>query len=485
VRRTSRSAGVASLVAACALLVGAAPDAGGAGSALGGDWTRFGYDAARTSSGPAETGITGRNVHRLRRQDVELGGTADSSPIYLRGVLVRGKSRDVFVLTTSYGKAVAVDAATGALLWTFTPPGYESWAGSSEITNASPISDPGRSFVYSASPDGLVHKLELKDGTEVRESGWPARITNDPTHEKVGPPLNLSGDLLLAATGGYIGDAPPYQGHVVAIDRRSGRLVNVWNSLCSDRKGLLAPPSCPESGSAIWARAGVVVDPATGNLLVATGNGRWDGERDWGDSVLMLSPDAARLLQNWTPRNQEELEAGDVDLGSTAPAIVGPHLAVQSGKDGILRLLDLRRLNGTARAGPRTGGELQAIAAPGGAGLFAAPAVWQSGSTRWLFVATGTGTAGYRLVGGRLRSAWENEHGGTSPVVAGGLLYVYDPSGEGLRVYRPASGRVVAKLPAAPGHWSSPIVTDGRIALPVGNANDHLTTGVLSIYRLP
>jgi outer membrane protein assembly factor BamB len=484
VRRTLASAGVASLVAACALVSGVARGAVDAAPRLGGDWTRFGYDAARTSAGPSETGITTGNVRRLRRQDVELGGTADSSPIYLRGVVVRGKPRDVFVLTTSYGKAVAVSAATGALLWTFTPHGYEGWAGSSEITNSSPVSDPGRSLVYSASPDGVVHKLDLKDGTEVRAGGWPARITNDATHEKIGPALNLSGDLLLAATGGYTGDAPPYQGHVVAIDRRSGRLVNVWNSLCSDRKGLLAPPSCPESGSAIWARAGVVVDPTTGNLLVATGDGRWDGERYWGDSVLMLSPEGGGLLQNWTPRNQEELEAGDVDLGSTAPAVVAPHLAVQSGKDGILRLLDLRRLNGTARAGTRTGGELQAIPAPGGAGLFAAPAVWQSGSSRWLFVATSGGTAGYRLVGARLRRAWERADGGTSPVVAGGLLYVYDPSG-GLRVYRPASGRLVATLPAAPGHWSSPIVTDGRIALPVGNANDHATAGVLSIYRLP
>jgi hypothetical protein len=110
--------------------------------------------------------------------------------------------------------------------------------------------------------------------------------------------------------------------------------------------------------------------------------------------------------------------------------------------------------------------------------------VWRSGSTRWLFVATSGGTAGYRVVGPRLRRAWENGNGGTSPVVAGGVLYVYDPSGA-LRVYRPASGRLVASLPAAPGHWSSPIVTDGRIALPVGSANDHATAGVLSIYRLP
>jgi hypothetical protein len=50
-------------------------------------------------------------------------------------------------------------------------------------------------------------------------------------------------------------------------------------------------------------------------------------------------------------------------------------------------------------------------------------------------------------------------------------------------VYEPASGKVVATLSAGPGHWNSPIVIDGRVALPEGNANDHATSGVLDIWR--
>src|SRR2546430_12737021 len=116
---------------------------------------------------------------------------------------------------------------------------------------------------------------------------------------------------------------------------------------------LFRSPSCPEMRSAIWARAGVVVDPASGNLLVATGNGRFDGTRAWGDSVLLLSPDAGRLMRNWTPTDQADLDSRDTDLGSTAPALVGHGLAVQGGKDGLLRVLQLALLNGrTADAGP-------------------------------------------------------------------------------------------------------------------------------------
>jgi len=443
----------------------------------GGDWTRFGYDAARHDSGPAATGITAATVGSLARQRVELGGTADSSPIYLRGVSVRGVPHDVFIVTTSYGRTVAVDASSGAVLWTFTPAGYSSWAGSSRITNATPVADPTRRFVYAAAPDGRIYELAVASGAEVRSGSWPATITRDPTHEKIGVALNYARGLVLAATGGYVGDAPPYQGHVAAIDAGSGRLAHVWNALCGHRHTLLVPRTCA-SGAAIWARAGVVVDPATGNLLVATGNGRFDGRSDWGDSVLMLTPNAARLLRNWTPRDQATLESGDVDLGSTAPGLLMPALAVQGGKDAKLRLLGLRRLGGKLG---RTGGELQTIATPGG--LYSAPAVARSGNTVRVFAATNSGTTCYVLRRSRLHVAWRRGDPGTSPVLAGGLLYVYDPNG-GLNVYRPSTGAVVARLAAGGGHWNSPIVTDGRIALPEGNANAHSLSGVLNIYRL-
>jgi hypothetical protein len=69
-------------------------------------------------------------------------------------------------------------------------------------------------------------------------------------------------------------------------------------------------------------------------------------------------------------------------------------------------------------------------------------------------------------------------------MLAGGLLYVYDASRAQLVVRRPASGRVVARLDAGSGHWNSPIVGGGVIALPEGNGNDHSTNGTLNLYRL-
>src|ERR1700716_1417126 len=100
------------------------------------DWPRFGGDVGRSSSSPDPTGITAANVAGLTRQQVTIDGAVDGSAIYLHGVRAGGGTHDVFFVTTTYGKTIAIDAANGAILWEFTPTGYDSWAGSRQITTA-------------------------------------------------------------------------------------------------------------------------------------------------------------------------------------------------------------------------------------------------------------------------------------------------------------------------------------------------------------
>jgi hypothetical protein len=456
------------------------------------DWPRFDFDAQRSGVGPA-TGLGAHNVGALRLRKVRLPGTVDSSPISLHGVEVRGREHDVVVMTTTYGRTVALDLYSGRLLWEFTPGDIRSYQGSAQITTATPIADPDRRFVYAASPDGRIHKLLLGSGREVHAGGWPASVTLDATHEKIASALNISGSSVVVTTGGYVGDAPPYQGHVVMIDRGSGRITAVWNSLCSDRHALIVPRTCGASDSAIWAREGAVIEPGSGRILVATGNAPFNGSTNWGDSVLELSPDARQLLHNWTPANQAQLNASDTDIGSTAPAVLpiyrGRRLAVQGGKAGVLDLLDLDRLDGTGGAASgRLGGQIQELPSPGSTEVFSAPAVWSHGGRIWVFVGDGGGTWAYVLGGSaaqpRLHVAWRSGSAGTSPVIAGGLLYVYDPGGA-LNIYLPTTGRRLVSLPAGSGHWNSPIVVGGRVILPVGNSNDHATAGTVDIFHLP
>jgi hypothetical protein len=436
------------------------------------DWNRFGYDAARHNAAPG-SGITAANAAKLKRLTVKLDGTVDSSPIYLHDVTVKGKSHDVFFVTTTYGKTEAIDASRGTVLWRFTPPTYSRLAGTAQITNASPAASTDRSAIYAAAPDGRVRKLRVADAKVL----WTTTLTRDPTREKLTSSINVSRGRVIMTTGGYIGDAPSYQGHVVTMSERTGRIAHVWNSLCSNRHSIIVPTSCQTSDSAIWSRNGAAVDPDNGNLVVATGNAIFDGKTNWGDSVLVLSPDATRLLRHYTPANHAHLNDNDVDLGSTSPALLPNGYAVQGGKDGILRLLQLHRLPGV---NSKTGGELQTLPVPGPTDVFSEPAVWKG---RWVFVATGGGTEALLFKNGRLQPVWSNKTDGTSPVVAGSLLYI--AGDKAVRVYVPTSGHEVATLPTGSVHWQSPIVADGRMAMPEGDANSHLTTGVLDIYRLP
>jgi outer membrane protein assembly factor BamB len=458
---------IAIVTAACT----AAPSAQNSGN----DWTRFGFDAARSNVSTAPTGITTANAGALRRQQIQLDGLVDSSPIYLAGATVKGGSHDVFFVTTIYGKTLAIDANDGSVLWTFAPPDYQSWAGSYQITTATPVSDPDRTSIYAASPDGRLQKLAVADG----QVQWRTAISNMPQREKIAASLNYVNGRVIATTGGYVGDPPPYQGHVVVLDAASGQVQHVWNSLCSDRSGLLDPRTCPESDSAIWGRAGAVVDPNTGHLFVATGNGRWDGGTFWGDAVIELDADATTVLGAYTPANTDDLDARDLDVGSTSPVLLGNGLILQGGKDGALRVLGIQQMEA---GGSRRGGELQTVSTPSGDALFTAPAVWRTADSTTIFVADNGGTAAWVLRNGLLQQQWRTPNGGTSPVVAGNLLYVYDPRGA-LRIYDPQTGNVVTALDCGPGHWNSPIVADGRIALPEGNANSHQLTGVLDIWR--
>lgn len=175
------------------------------------------------------------------------------------------------------------------------------------------------------------------------------------------------------------------------------------------------------------------------------------------------------------------LNSTDADLGSTSPVLLAPGLVAQGGKDGRIRVLQWSAMQGTT---VHKGNEAQVISTPSGSDLFTAPAVWQHGGTTWMFAADGGGTSAWTLSGAQLTQAWHNGNGGTSPVLADGLLYVYDPGGQ-LRVYDPTNGNQLAALDCGDGHWNSPIVVDGKVALPEGNANSHATKGVLNIFRAP
>ena len=440
------------------------------------DWPMFGGDIESTSANSQPTGITATNVLHLALRKIKLGGTVDASAIYLQGITVRGARHNAIFVTTTYGKTLALDADSGTFLWEYTPARYDALTGTRQITNSTPVADPDRQFIYAASADGYIQKLAVADGHPV----WRTSITKLSQREKIASPLKFFRGHVIAVTAGYIGDKPPYQGHVAILDGNSGSLLQVWNSLCSNRTELLEPGSCAQTQSAIWGRAGAVIDPDNGAIFIATGNGVWNGTTAWGDSLIAIDSSATKILANYTPADTDDLNARDLDLGSTSPVLLGGDLIAQTGKDAKVRLLSRSALAG---ATPHKDHELQIVSTPSGNRLFAQPAVWKHDGQTWMFAADDGGTAAWELKNAKLEEKWKNRIGGTSPFEADGMLFVYAREG-GLNVYEAASGKRIATLPSGPGHWNSPIVLQGKIILPEGNANDHVTSGVIDIWSL-
>jgi outer membrane protein assembly factor BamB len=442
------------------------------------DWPTFGGDNTRTNANMAATRITAANLGTMVRQQVAISAPIDAGLIYLRGTQVNGAPHDTFFGTTNLGHTVAIDANDGKVLWEFVPPGFDETAamnpqrgagnpfGAKQITNSTPVADANRQFIYAASPDGKVTKISIAEGKAV----WSTAVTKLPKIEKMDSPLSFVNGHVLAPTAGYVGDAGTYQGHVVMLNAATGAMEHVWNSLCSDRLELMDPATCPHVQSAIWGRAGIVIDPATGNLLFATGNGDYDGKTSWGDALIVLDPNATKMLGNWTTSNNAELQRRDLDVGSTSPVLLGDGYIAQGGKDGTIRLLSMDIIKGTE---PHQGGELQVVPTPASAQLLSASATAKINNTTYLFAAQGGrgggGTTAWTFgADHRLKEAWKNTTGGNTPFYAGGLLFTYRAQAGSVQVFNAETGAPAATLASGTGHWNSVIVVDNRIALPEG-----------------
>jgi len=453
-------------------------------------WPAFDGNGQRSGINTNETKITAANVGTLTRKwQQALPNVADGAPVELPNVTTPAGVKNLLFVTTKNGSLVAVDAATGNQVWhaNTTGPGF---------TTSSPAIDPSGQFVYGYGVDGKIHKYAVGTGTETTTGGWPVTITLMPSVEKGSSALNVGNGYLYMVTSGYPGDGGHYEGHVVAINLASGNMT-VFNSLCSNITQLLGPTTCPQVQSGIWARGGAVIDPLTGNVFVSTGNGTFDannGGHNYGDTVIELTPNLARVVDTYTPANFALLQANDQDLASAAPVMLPkqansatPYMFVQAGKDNTLRLINRQNMSG--KGGPNNvGGELQAIGLPQGSDVDTHPIAWNdANNTTWVFVANFTGFSAFKVTTdanrhSSLQFAYQNRSSGSSPFIANGVLYIQGANV--LRATDPTTGNILwSSTQASAGgsigglHWQSPIVVNGQVYVPDNN-------GKLTAYAL-
>lgn len=471
-----------------------------ASTAFAYDWLQFNGNPQHDGNNTREVRLGASNVSQLTRSyQVTLPAVADGAPVFLEQVTTASGVKDLLFVNTTQGHILALNAQTGATVWS------KQFAFSSAATSTSPAIDPNRQYVYTYGREGYVHKLLVGDGSEVLTGGWPQLVTLKPSVEKVSSALataTIAGtNYLYVATSGYPGDAGDYQGHVVTINLATGT-QKVFNTLCSEQAVHFAQfPALPDCTSqkqtGAWGRPGVIYDAGTNRIFMATGNGKYDAANNhWGDSVLALTPDGAGVggkpIDAYTPASFQSLQNADADLGSTAPAIlpVPPssnvqHLAVQGGKDSLLRLINLADLSGQGGPG-HTGGEVGGLGINVGGQVLSQPAVWvnPADSTTWTFITNGSSQA-FRLsiaANGNpsLVSQWTGGSGGnSSPLVANNVLYV--ASGSTLRALNPVTkAQLWASAANAIGSikWQSPVVANCAVYI-LDQANH------LSAFTLP
>jgi len=338
-------------------------------------------DIGRTGQNLTETILTPANVsggNFGKLYSTNLDGRAFAQPLYVSSVSIGSVKHSVLYVATEHDSVYALDAnANGAVLWKASLfdsahgaaagaiPDPEGDTGCGDIDGAeygvtgTPVIDPtsGTLYVVSTTYEGTypvqrLHALDIASGAE--KFGGPATISAsvagsgngsvngvvsfDAKWDNQRPGLLLLNGTVYMAWGSHC-DSGPWHGWVMGYSAASGALRQTFV--------FLTTPNGAASG--VWmSGAGLAADDhgpnGTPRMFVPTGNGSFDSNADWGESVLNLnlSGGTPRVTDSFTPNTQASLTTGDIDLGSAGTLVLPdqpgphPHLAVQLSKAGTM-----------------------------------------------------------------------------------------------------------------------------------------------------
>jgi glucose dehydrogenase len=82
------------------------------------DWPTFGMDRQRSGYNAVERVLNTGNVSQLHAHwTADIGGPITTQPTLITGVSINGKPTDVVYAATWSGRIVALNAATGEIIW--------------------------------------------------------------------------------------------------------------------------------------------------------------------------------------------------------------------------------------------------------------------------------------------------------------------------------------------------------------------------------
>ena len=280
-----------------------------------GDWVSYGRDPLGSRYSPL-TQITRENVGSLVvAWTYRTGDTAatrqplkfEATPLVVDGTMF---------LSTPFGRAIALDPATGAERWTFDGDAdrggnWSDWANRGVSTWLDPRAAPGtrcRRRIYLTVIDGRIIALDSKTGTPCRDFGDRGTVhlrrglRTGPyykeEYELTSPPAVIAG---LVVTGSAIADNPRTNGasgEVRAYDARTGALKWTWDPVPRDSTDAAwsswsAAMGHSTGGANAWSV--IAADLARGLVFVPTGSASPDyyggeriGDNRYANSIVAL-----------------------------------------------------------------------------------------------------------------------------------------------------------------------------------------------------
>jgi outer membrane protein assembly factor BamB len=287
----------------------------------------------------------------------------------------------------------------------------------------------------------VLFALRLVDGSVV----WQQDIDppgSDPSAQQLRGALAIGSGFVYVPFGGLFGDCGNYRGYVVGVPLGGGQSL------------VFKIPAA--RGASIWAPSGPTIGP-DGSVYVVTGNAFGSGF-GYSDSALQLSPDLQTVRSYFAPANWQQLNSGDVDLGSVGATVL-PALdrVVIIGKEGVLYLLQSGKLG-------EIGGQIATRKLCSGA---YGGTAW-SGST--VFVPCTDGLYAVSVSPASLSVSWRVSHPADgSPILAAGAVWAVEPSTSTLFALDPANGKVLysTRLGGAT-RFGTLAATDGFVVAPAG-----------------
>jgi len=358
--------------------------------------TTYHNDSQRTGWNPDENTLTPSNVVPGSFgwiTTVPLDDQVDTQPLVVTNQLIKGQgTHTVVYVTTENNSVYAIDSWTGDILLKrlqiaapVPSPLSCNNNGPNVGINGTATIDLGAHALYvivyttvGGSPAHQLHALDLSTLDELPGSPVTVSATHAPegggadlqfnsTNQRQRPALLEANGNIYAGFGSYC-DFAANDSRGWLLGWNSSTLAPLSATELTNQIGKLSPPAstidCTYAGnhpcflSSIWMSGYGLAADTEGNIYFTTGNTAGNSTTQTYDSTYNIGESVAKIsgalspMDFFTPSNESSLDSGDTDYGSGGVMVLPdqsgqfPHLAVASGKDGRMFVLNRDSMGG-------------------------------------------------------------------------------------------------------------------------------------------